>query len=158
MKPDDFSGKLPLPACRAAVIDKAFNEEKRIQVALESALRAVSTVDGEVVLADSYSFDRSVELAQAYPICIAQLAHPDKRSCDIGPQAVCHQGCSCRGVLVFQCRRVVARALISRQILKEPAIPTAAVDANSSSLEPLPVPCKNRYESTSWFLPTPTFS
>ncbi|NMM05477.1 glycosyltransferase [Polaromonas sp.] len=379
MKPENFSRTFPLPACRAAVIVKAFNKEKRIQAATESALRAVPTVNGEVVFADSDSFDRTVELAQAHPISIAQLAHPDKRSCGIGPQlgfqhsrgeficlldgdmqmlggsleqalalltqhgdvagtsgrvveqnkkslehlargerlctqrspgsvdrrdggglyrrsaiedagylsdrnlhsyeefdlavrlrvlrwrlwllpvdAANHFGqdappyrllmqswstrytsrlgelvrsaagqprlrwvlhglrdlqlfvavmawwlamvsiafwpVSAAWRLAFFCAlltapvllmtwrkrsvtkavyavvswcfnaagllraRSPARALISRRIFKEPAIPTAAVDANSDFLEPLPVPCKNRYESTSWFLPTPTFS
>lgn len=86
MKPENFSRTFPLPACRVSVVVKAFNEEKRIQAAIESALRAVSTVGGEVVLADSCSTDRTVELAQAYPIRIVQLAHPDERCCGVGPQ------------------------------------------------------------------------
>jgi glycosyltransferase involved in cell wall biosynthesis len=86
MKPENFSRTSPLPACPVSVIVKAFNEEKRIQSAIESALRAVSAVGGEVVLADSCSTDRTVELAQAYPIRIVQLAHPDERCCGIGPQ------------------------------------------------------------------------
>jgi glycosyltransferase involved in cell wall biosynthesis len=86
MKPEASSRTFPLAACRVSVVVKAFNEEKRIQAAIESALRAVSAVDGEVVLADSCSTDRTVELAQAYPIRIVQLAHPDERCCGVGPQ------------------------------------------------------------------------
>jgi glycosyltransferase involved in cell wall biosynthesis len=86
MKPEDFSSAFSPPACRVSVVVKAFNEEKRIQAAIESALRAVSAVGGEVVLADSCSTDRTVELAQTYPIRIVQLAHPDDRCCGIGPQ------------------------------------------------------------------------
>ena len=86
MKLDNFSRTFPLPACRVAVIVKAFNEEQRIQAALERALRAVFTASGEVVLADSCFTDRTVELAQGYPISIVQLAHPDERYCDVGPQ------------------------------------------------------------------------
>jgi glycosyltransferase involved in cell wall biosynthesis len=86
MKPENFSRTFPLPACRVSVVVKAFNEEKRIQAAIESALRAVSAVGGEVVLADSCSTDRTVELARAYPIRIVQLAQPDERCCGIGPQ------------------------------------------------------------------------
>jgi glycosyltransferase involved in cell wall biosynthesis len=86
MKPENFSRTSPLPACPVSVIVKAFNEEKRIQAAIESALRAVSAVGGEVVLADSCSTDRTVELAQAYPIRIVQLAHSDERCCGVGPQ------------------------------------------------------------------------
>jgi glycosyltransferase involved in cell wall biosynthesis len=86
MKHEDFSSAFSPPACLVSVVVKAFNEEKRIQATLASALRAVSTVGGEVVLADSCSTDRTVELASAYPIRIVQLAHPDERCCGVGPQ------------------------------------------------------------------------
>lgn len=72
--------------CRVSVVIKALNEEKRIEATVESALRAVSTVGGEVILADSYSSDRTVELASAYPIGIVQLANPEERCCGAGPQ------------------------------------------------------------------------
>lgn len=86
MKPENFSGAFSPQACRVSVIIKALNEEKHISAAIESALRAVSAVSGEVVLADSCSTDRTVEMAQAYPIRIVQLAQPDERRCGIGPQ------------------------------------------------------------------------
>ena len=53
------------PRCRVSVIIKALNEERRIEATVESALRAVATVGGEVILADSCSSDRTVELASA---------------------------------------------------------------------------------------------
>jgi glycosyltransferase involved in cell wall biosynthesis len=68
------------------VVIKAFNEEERICAAIESALRAVASVGGEVVLADCASTDRTVERAQAYPIRIVQLSHPEERRCGVGPQ------------------------------------------------------------------------
>ena len=86
MKPEHFSGAFVPKNCRVSVIIKALNEEKRIEAAIESALRAVSAVSGEVVLADSCSTDRTVELAQAYPIRIVQLGHPNERRCGVGPQ------------------------------------------------------------------------
>lgn len=73
-------------ACRVSVIIKALNEESGIVETLESALRAVSRVGGEVVLADSCSTDRTVELAMQYPVRIVQLAHPNERCCGVGPQ------------------------------------------------------------------------
>jgi glycosyltransferase involved in cell wall biosynthesis len=86
MKPDNFSA-LPQPrSCRVCVVIKAFNEEGRICAAIESALRAVAAVGGEVVLADSCSTDRTVERARAYPIRIVQLSHPQERRCGAGPQ------------------------------------------------------------------------
>lgn len=72
--------------CRVSIIIKALNEEKRVVAAVKSALAAVQTVGGEVVLADSCSSDRTVALASAYPIRIVQLAHADERCCGVGPQ------------------------------------------------------------------------
>ncbi|MGH8821253.1 MAG: glycosyltransferase family 2 protein, partial [Rhodoferax sp.] len=69
-----------------SIIIKAFNEENRISASIESALRAVATLDGEVILADSFSIDRTVELAKRYPIRIVQLAHAHERCCGAGPQ------------------------------------------------------------------------
>ena len=86
MKPENFSTSMPPAVCRVSVIIKALNEEKRIAAAIESALHAVRAVGGEVVLADSCSSDRTVEIAQTYPIRIVQLAHPEERRCGAGPQ------------------------------------------------------------------------
>ena len=86
MRPDNFSAALPPLPRGVSVVIKAFNEEKRICAAIESALRAVASVGGEVVLADCASTDRTVERAQAYPIRIVQLSRPEERRCGIGPQ------------------------------------------------------------------------
>ncbi len=72
--------------CLVSIIIKAFNEEKRIAASIESALRAVATVGGEVILADSFSMDRTVEIAKRYPIRIVQLGHAHERCCGAGPQ------------------------------------------------------------------------
>lgn len=85
---------LPLPVsgpsttrpCTVSVVIKALNEEKRIVAAVESALAAVAETGGEVVLADSCSTDRTIELASRYPIRIVQLAHAPERCCGVGPQ------------------------------------------------------------------------
>lgn len=78
--------QVPVRACRVSVVIKALNEEKRIAATIESALRAVASLGGEVILADSCSTDRTVELARAYPIKIVQLADPRQRCCGAGPQ------------------------------------------------------------------------
>jgi glycosyltransferase involved in cell wall biosynthesis len=76
-----------VPAGRKlSIVIKALNEEKRIAVAIESALKAVLPFDGEVILADSYSSDRTIEIAHRYPIGIVQLVDPNERCCGIGPQ------------------------------------------------------------------------
>lgn len=72
--------------CRVTVIIKALNEEDNICAAIESSLQAVAEVGGEVVLADSLSTDRTVELASRYPIRIVQLANAGERCCGVGPQ------------------------------------------------------------------------
>ncbi len=65
---------------------KALNEEKNIAAAILSALEAVAGSDGEVILADSGSEDRTVEVAQAFPIRIYQLADIALRCCGAGAQ------------------------------------------------------------------------
>lgn len=83
---DSAATQPPNTRCPVSVIIKALNEEKRITTTIESALRAVNAFGGEVVLADSCSTDRTVELAQQYPIRIVQLLHPEERCCGVGPQ------------------------------------------------------------------------
>ena len=77
----------PATPCRVSIIIKALNEERHIVAAVESALAAVQTVGGEVVLAESCSSDATVvALASSYPICIVQLAHTHERCCGVGTQ------------------------------------------------------------------------
>jgi len=72
--------------CCVSIVIKALNEERGIAATLESALRAIESVGGEVILADSCSTDRTVEIARRYPVRIVQLAHPEERCCGVGPQ------------------------------------------------------------------------
>jgi glycosyltransferase involved in cell wall biosynthesis len=67
-----------------SVIIKALNEEAKIAKAIESALRAIANVGGEVILADALSDDRTVQIARRYPITIAQLVRAADRGS--GPQ------------------------------------------------------------------------
>ena len=69
-----------------SVIIKALNEERHIAAAIESALAAVEGIDAEVIVADSASTDRTVEISSRYPVKIVQLARPDERGCGVGPQ------------------------------------------------------------------------
>jgi len=86
MKPKNFSDSFSAIDCRITIIIKSLNEEQRISLAIESALRAIEKVGGEVILADSNSTDRTIELALAYPIRIVQLANTEDRCCGVGPQ------------------------------------------------------------------------
>lgn len=69
---------------------KALNEEENIVASLESALAAIDALGpgwtGEVILADSGSSDRTVEIASTYPIRIVQLVRAEDRGCGAGAQ------------------------------------------------------------------------
>jgi GT2 family glycosyltransferase len=69
-----------------SIVIKALNEEAKIARAIESSLAALERdgIPGEVILADSLSTDRTVEIASAYPIKIVQLVDQGDRSCGVG--------------------------------------------------------------------------
>lgn len=69
-----------------SIIIKTLNEERNIAAAVESALAALPDGDGEVIVADSGSRDRTVEIALGYPVAVAQLVAPAQPSCGVGPQ------------------------------------------------------------------------
>src|ERR1700722_11538071 len=74
------------PKPTVSIIIKALNEERHIAAAIESALAALGGIDGEVILADGGSGDRTIELARRYPIKIVQLNNIRDRSCGAGAQ------------------------------------------------------------------------
>jgi glycosyltransferase involved in cell wall biosynthesis len=69
-----------------SIIIKAFNEERHIADAIESALAALVGLDGEVILADGASTDRTIAIAKQYPIKIVRLNNGTERSCGAGAQ------------------------------------------------------------------------
>jgi glycosyltransferase involved in cell wall biosynthesis len=74
------------PAPIVSIIIKALNEERRIAATIESALAALAGIDGEVILADGGSSDRTVEIARRYPIVIVRLNRIEDRCCGSGAQ------------------------------------------------------------------------
>jgi glycosyltransferase involved in cell wall biosynthesis len=76
----------PNKTVAVSIIIKALNEEEHIEDAIRSSLAAVEKVGGEVILADSISTDRTVEIAQQYPVRIVQLKNTRDRRCGVGPQ------------------------------------------------------------------------
>jgi glycosyltransferase involved in cell wall biosynthesis len=69
-----------------SIIIKALNEERHIAAAVESALAALNGMEGEVILADAASSDRTVGIAARYPIRIVRLKNIEDRSCGAGTQ------------------------------------------------------------------------
>jgi glycosyltransferase involved in cell wall biosynthesis len=55
---------------------KARNEERHIKAAVSSAVAAAAPFNGEVILADGGSRDRTVEIARQFPIRIFTYANP----------------------------------------------------------------------------------
>lgn len=73
---------------RVSIVIKALNEEAKIARCIESALAALREIPGpsEIVLADSVSSDRTVQIARQYPITIVQFRHAQERGCGAGVQ------------------------------------------------------------------------
>lgn len=77
---------LDMPQPRVSIIIKALNEQRHVASAIESALAALGAMNGEVILADSGSNDRTVEIAAKYPVKIVRLSRIEERCCGIGVQ------------------------------------------------------------------------
>ena len=75
---------------KISIVIKALNEERHIAAAIESATAALDEmrgdIIGEIILADSASTDRTVEIAAKYPIKVVTLRHATERSCGTGVQ------------------------------------------------------------------------
>src|ERR1044072_6687850 len=69
-----------------SIVIKALNEERYIAATIETALAATKGMHGEIILADSASTDRTIEIARRYPIKIVQMPRPEDRSCGAGAQ------------------------------------------------------------------------
>jgi glycosyltransferase involved in cell wall biosynthesis len=69
-----------------SVVIKCLNEEATLETCIRSVLSAVQGITAEIILADSISTDRSVEIAEGYPVCIVQLTDPSDRRCGAAAQ------------------------------------------------------------------------
>lgn len=67
---------------------KTLNEEAKIARCIESVLEAAAELGHphEIIVADSLSTDRTVEIARRYPVTVVQLRHPRDRGCGAGVQ------------------------------------------------------------------------
>jgi len=69
-----------------SIVIKTLNEEKRIASTIEHALAGLPAGQGEVIVADSGSTDRTAEIVSQYPATMVQIVDPAKPSCGIGGQ------------------------------------------------------------------------
>lgn len=71
-----------------SIVIKALNEEAKIRQCLESVLAEVSGlgVTWEIVLGDSVSTDKTVEIALGYPVKVVQFCRIEDRGCGSGVQ------------------------------------------------------------------------
>lgn len=71
---------------RLSILIKALNEEAHIGACLDTALREAQAVGGEVILVDSLSTDRTLEIAKNYPVRIVQFERITDRGCGAAVQ------------------------------------------------------------------------
>lgn len=69
-----------------SILVKALNEEAKIERCLRSCLAALEGLQGEVIVADSLSGDRTVELASRFPVTVVQLRRRRDRGCGVAAQ------------------------------------------------------------------------
>ena len=69
-----------------SVVIKAFNEEKNIAACIRSVQAATTAWKTEIIVADSHSLDRTVEVASALGVTVVRLANSSERSCGAGGQ------------------------------------------------------------------------
>lgn len=69
-----------------SIIIKTLNEERNIGRCIEAILNSLNDIAVEIIVADSGSSDKTIDIALSYPVTVVQLADPAERSCGIGPQ------------------------------------------------------------------------
>lgn len=71
-----------------SVVIKTYNEEAKIAGCLTSVLRALQDcpLSAEVIVADSVSSDRTVDIARGFPVRVVQFRHAHERGCGAGVQ------------------------------------------------------------------------
>lgn len=68
----------------SSVVIPALNEEENIGRCIESAIEATNEINCEIILVDSGSTDRTIEIAKEYPIKIIQLKEKWQKSAAAG--------------------------------------------------------------------------
>jgi glycosyltransferase involved in cell wall biosynthesis len=71
---------------KISFIIKALNEEDNIAKCIESCLCEAEGYESEVILVDSISTDKTIEIAKKYPIKVIQFSNKEDASCGSAPQ------------------------------------------------------------------------
>lgn len=71
---------------KVSIAIKALNEEENIANCIESILSQTANIEAEVILVDSISEDKTVEIAKQYPIRIVQFSNIEDRGCGSAAQ------------------------------------------------------------------------
>jgi glycosyltransferase involved in cell wall biosynthesis len=71
---------------KVTILIKALNEEARIAACLEAAVREARSVGGDVLLVDSLSTDRTVDIAREFPVRIVQFSNKEDCGCGAATQ------------------------------------------------------------------------
>lgn len=102
-----------------SVVIKAYNEEAKIGACLRSVMQALQAcpLSAEVVVADSVSADRTVAIAQEFPVRVVQFRHAHERGCGAGVQ------------LGYQCARGRYVLLLDGDMQLQPGFLPAALQA-----------------------------
>lgn len=79
---DASSGQRPT----VSILVKALNEEAHISACLDIAVAEAGSLGGEVILVDSLSTDRTLDIARRYPVRIIQFAKAADRGCSAAVQ------------------------------------------------------------------------
>lgn len=75
-----------------SVLIKCLNEEKKVERAVRSAIHAIETsgFSGEIIVGDSMSEDKTLDLASTFPATVVQIADIQDRGCGAAVQ-LCYQ-------------------------------------------------------------------
>lgn len=69
-----------------SIIIKTLDDEKRIARTIDCALKALPDGQGEIIVTDLGSRDRTIEIASAYPVRLVQIARPARFRSGAGAQ------------------------------------------------------------------------
>jgi glycosyltransferase involved in cell wall biosynthesis len=130
-----------------SIIIKALNEERRIARCLQSAVAEARSVQGEVILVDSLSTDRTVEVARNFDVRIVQFLNRSDANCGSAVQ-LGYQYSSADFVYVLDADMVFEPGFLALALAKLQAEPTlAGVGGKLTDTQVLTMADRRRVES-----------